>query len=191
MRSRIVGWALASAAVSALAGCGPATTAASPTSSPGTSVAAVSPDARGLLSRPVKLPALAAGAACPVTPIATASVGIGNPRGHGPFYLGGPLPTGAYPFNKMVYVVAGGAPGPVVLRGGRLDGSGRLTFSGSRADPAEHGETLSASDGSWAFYQAIIGGTEDALYVYPSTNGCYAIQIDGVNFQDVITITAS
>ena len=61
MRSRIVGWALASAAVSALAGCGPATTAASPTSSPGTSVAAVSPDARGLLSRPVKLPALAAG----------------------------------------------------------------------------------------------------------------------------------
>jgi hypothetical protein len=191
MKSRIMSWALAFAAVNALAGCGPATSTAAPTISPGTSVATVSPDARALLSRPVKLPALAAGAACPVTPLATASVGIENPRGRGPFYLGGPLPKGAYPFNKMVYVVAGGGSGPVVLRGGRLDGAGRLTFSGIRADPAEQGEMLSASGESWAFYQAIIGGTEDALYLYPSTNGCYAVQIDGVTFQDVITITAS
>lgn len=79
----------------------------------------------------------------------------------------------------------------MLLRGGRLDGTGRLKFSGNPADPAEPAEMLSASGGSWAFYQAVIGGTEDALYVYPSTKGCFAIQADDPNFEDVITITAT
>jgi hypothetical protein len=152
---------------------------------------AVSPNARSLLSRPVKLPTVPAGSACPLTAVANVAVGIANPRGHGPFYLGGGLPAGGYPFNKMGYVTIGGVSGPVLLRGGRIDGAGRLKFSGNPADPAEQVETLSSSSGSWAFYQAVIGGIQDALYVYPSTKGCYALQVDGPNFQDVVTITAS
>jgi hypothetical protein len=191
LRSSICTWALSVAAAIGLTACGPVTTAPGPTGSPSASLATVSPDARGLLSRPLKLPPVAAGAQCPVTPIANVSVGMGSPRGHGRFYLGGPLPNGAYAFNKMVYVVTGGATGPVLLRGGRLDGAGRLKFSGTPADRAEPAETLSTSGGSWAFYRAVIGSSDDGLYVYPSTKGCYAIQIDGSNFQDVLTISAS
>jgi hypothetical protein len=101
------------------------------------------------------------------------------------------MPVGGYPFNKMVYVTSGGASGPVLLRGGRIDGVGRLKFSGSPADSAEKAETQAAAAGSWAFYKAIVGGTEDAFYLFPSTMGCYAVQVDGPNFQDIITITAS
>jgi hypothetical protein len=80
----------------------------------------------------------------------------------------------------------------VLLRGGQVDGTGRLKFSGNRADPTEQAEIRSSSGGdSWAFYQAVVGGTEGAFYLYPSTNGFYAVQVDAPNFQDVIVVQAS
>ena len=188
MRSGIFVGALALGALSVMAGCGPMTTSAAPTPS---SSAFATTDVSRLLSRPVKLPTLVTGSSCPVTPIANVSVGIGNPRGHGSFYLGGGMPNGGFPFNKTVYVMVGGASGPVLLRGGQIDGAGRLKFSGNRADPTEQAEIRSSSGGdSWPFYQAIIGGTQEAVYLYPSTKGCYAVQVDAPGFQDVIVVKA-
>lgn len=163
------------------------TKAVAPTASPNASSVAV------LIARPLKLPAIQPGAACPVTPIASVSVDVSNPRGHGPFYLGGPMPTGAFPWNKTVYVVTGRpAPGSVLFRGARLDGSGRLQFSGQPATASDPRTRLTSSGGVTAdFYDRVLrGGAGDALYVYPSTRGCYAIQVDAATFEDVIVLTA-
>jgi hypothetical protein len=37
----------------------------------------------------------------------------------------------------------------------------------------------------------IVQGDADAFYVYPATTGCYAIQVDGPSFEDVIVISAT
>jgi hypothetical protein len=145
-----------------------------------------------LLARPVKLPAVRSGSACPVTPVSKRSVSVTDPRGHGPFYLGGPMPHGQFAWNKTLWILADGARGPLLFRGGRVDGTGSLKFSGNPADHADPGVTLSSGGGvSATFYERVIGGgTEDALYFYPSSAGCYALQVDGTSFEDVIVISA-
>jgi hypothetical protein len=150
-------------------------------------------DATALLARPLKLPAVQSGSACPVTRVASRDVGIGSPRGKGPFYLGGPMPKGNFPWNKTVWVLVDGASGPVLFRGGRVDGAGKLMFSGNPTDPSEKGVSLSSDGGvSATFYQSVIDrGTDDAFSVYPATAGCYALQVDGPAFEDVIVISAA
>lgn len=172
-----------------LAGCGghsssqPSSTLTSPEATA---------DAATLLARPLKLPAVPSGSACPVTPVTSRKVDVTNPRGHGPFYLGGQMPHGNFPWNKTVWVLVDGAHGPVLFRGGRVDGTGSLKFSGTPADPSEMGVTLSSSGGvSATFYESVIdSGREDAFSVYPATTGCYGLQVDGPSFEDVIVITA-
>ena len=118
---------------------------------------------------------------------------IADPRGSGPFYLGGELPHGAFPWNKTVWVLVDGGQGPVLFRGDRLDGAGRLQFSGSPADPSDKGVTVSSNGGiSAVFYERVIDlGAGDAFYVYPTTTGCYALQVDGSSFEEVIVISAT
>jgi len=149
-------------------------------------------DAPTLLARPLKLPAVPSGSACPVTPVTSRKVDVTDPRGHGPFYLGGPMPQGHFPWNKTVWILVDGARGPVLFRGGRVDGTGSLKFSGSPADPSEIGVTLSSGGGVIAtFYERVIdSGAADAFYVFPATTGCYGLQVDGPSFEDVIVITA-
>jgi hypothetical protein len=54
------------------------------------------------------------------------------------------------------------------------------------------GVTQSSAGGvSATFYERVIDrGSQDAFYVYPATKGCYAIQVDGPSFEEVIVITA-
>jgi hypothetical protein len=145
-----------------------------------------------LLARPLTFPSVQSGSACPVTAVASRDVGIGSPRGRGPFYLGGGMPQGNVPWNKTVWVLADAAHGPVVFRGRRLDGTGSLKFSGSPADHTEKGVTLSSTGGVTAtFYERMLAqGDGDAFYLYPATAGCYGLQVDGSTFGDVIVITA-
>ena len=146
-----------------------------------------------LLARPLKLPAVPSGATCPVTPVTSRKLDIGDPRGSGPFYLGGVMPHGAFPWNKTVWVLVDGAQGPVLFRGSRIDGAGRLQFSGNPADPMDKGVTMSSNGGvSDVFYPRVISpGPGDAFYVYPTTTGCYALQVDGPSFEEVIVISAT
>lgn len=171
-------------------GCGQA--ASTPGSSQPGPGAPIEPVA-ALLARPVKLPAVAPTAGCPVTPVTNPAVGVADPRGRGPFYLGGPMPQGAFPWNKTVYIVTSApATGPILFRGGRIDGTGRLQFSGNPAHPADPGELLESQGGASArFYdQALENEGGGALYLYPSTKGCYAIQVDASSFEDVIVVRA-
>lgn len=179
-----------------LAGCG------SPAlSSTRTSAQAVTPTTAQLLARPLRLPQVAPGAPCPAAPVADVNLGIASPRGGRVFYLGGPPPKGAFAFNKTVFAVAG-ARGPVLLRGGRLDGPGTLKFDGHPADPKLPAETVTSAGGiSATFYTAVlsaapineggIGGAADVLYFYPSTSGCYAVQADGGDFANVVVFVAA
>jgi hypothetical protein len=102
------------------------------------------------------------------------------------------MPQGNFPWNKTVWVLNDGARGPVLFRGGRVDGTGSMKFSGNPADKSEIGVTLSSGGGlSASFYEHVIdSGPDDAFYVYPATRGCYALQVDGASFQDVIVISA-
>jgi len=188
---RMLSKLLSVAAAMLLVGCGRATVATVGTTPTSIAIAA---NAESLMARPLKLAAVQPGATCPVTPVANVSPGVANPRGRGPFYLGGPMPKGAFPWNKTVYAVTGSAvPGPVLFRGGRIDGSGRLQFSGQPAAPSDKATHLTSDGGvSDDFYDHVLQGAGGgALYVYPSTKGCYAIQVDASAYEDVIVVSAS
>jgi hypothetical protein len=177
-----------------LTGCGLAAappTSSSPTNSPTGPTATAA--ARTLLARPLKLPAVQAGSTCPVTPVTSRKLDITDARGSAPFFLGGPMPHGAFAWNKMVWVLVDGAHGPVLFRGGRVNGTGSLSFSGGPADPSDHGVTHSSDGGVTAtFYQRmLVEGIADAFYVYPATTGCYALQVDGSSFEEVIVVMAT
>ena len=103
------------------------------------------------------------------------------------------MPQGNFPWNKTVWVLVDGAHGPILFRGGRLDGTGSLRFSGSPADPSDRGLTLSSAGGvSATFYERMLGeGDGEGFYVYPATAGCYALQVDGSSFEDVIVLSAA
>jgi len=175
-----------------LAGCGLAAGAPASSSPAGSSIQpTASPDARTLLARPLKLPVVPAGSACPVSPVASRKLDIANPRGGGPLYLGGPMPQGAYAWNKTVWVLVDGAHGPVLFRGTRLDGAGSLRFSGSSAVPSDQGVTPSGGMSETFYTSVIVHADADAFYVYPATSGCYALQADGPSFQEVIVISAT
>jgi hypothetical protein len=91
----------------------------------------------------------------------------------------------------MVYEHIGGASGPFLFRGGRIDGPGRLEFDGSPADPSDRGETLTGEAVTRTFYERIYGpGPTSGFYVYPSTKGCYAVQVDAAEFEETIIIIA-
>jgi hypothetical protein len=174
----------------ALTGCGLAVDTpppSSPTSSPAASAPTI------LLARTLKLPVVDVGEPCPVTPVTSRKLDIADPRGSGPFYLGGGMPKAAFAWNKTAWELVDGARGPVLLRGGRADGAGQLQFSGSPADASDKGVTLSSGGGvSAAFYQRVIApGPADTFYLYPSTAGCYALQVDGPSFEQIIVISAS
>lgn len=195
MRSFVVTPAVLVWAALVVAGC-----AGMPAAATAAQSAAAKPLGTGaatLLSRPMRLPSVASGSACPVTPIAHVTAAVTDPRGKGPLYFGGPMPKGGFPFNKTVYTTVGGAPGPILLRGGRIDGAGRVKFSGSPADPSEKADIPPSpggepGSGSWAFYLAILDpGPDNALYVYPSTPGCYAVQVDAPSFEEVIVLQAT
>jgi hypothetical protein len=151
------------------------------------------PEARILLARPLKLPVLQPDSTCPVTPVSSRKLEISDPRGAGPLYLGGPMPQGGFPWNKTVWVLVDGAHGPVLFRGGRVDGAGALRLSGSPLDSSDQGIAQSSAGGVSAtfFQRVIVEGVADAFYVYPASIGCYALQVDGPSFQEVIVFSAT
>jgi hypothetical protein len=151
------------------------------------------------LHRPLHLPALAAGAPCPVSPIGRidfAKYGVAKGIGPGPAYPVGFAQPGSvlqfiYPpagefagsdwgGQKVLWFVAPSYRGPVLIRGGRLDARGTLRFESGKVPPVE----------------LRIPATNRALRYRPSYTrlrapGCYAYQIDGTTFSRVIVFAAA
>ncbi|HEX5594658.1 MAG TPA: hypothetical protein VFX61_01345 [Micromonosporaceae bacterium] len=155
-----------------------------------------------LLARPLRLPTVSPGEACPVSGVTTrspaAQESAAEGLGTGPlypitFYIGqdatlrlgaqpplpakAPGPDGLYKL-KVVWASTGAHPGPAVVRVGRLDGTGGGFVELSYRPDARRGD-------------AVVFALPDVAADFPSTTsvsgpGCYAYQIDGMNHSEVI-----
>ncbi|HYP20587.1 MAG TPA: hypothetical protein VEY08_10975, partial [Chloroflexia bacterium] len=161
------------------------------------------PDAYAQLrQRPLKTQPLAPGGSCP-TSKSRSDVRPGIYLfGTGPVYLQR-VPTASdvdgeiglapymYAENRDAYAVKGPwlsepeYPGPILIRGQQLDGDGVVRFDydqGSFSGEIAQGD--SNSRGAYAGWS----GWASAIWV-PGA-GCYALQIDGLHFTDVIVLRA-
>jgi len=158
------------------------------------------------LHRPLHLPQVAGGSACPVSGLTRVDLGSEGVRllpGAGPAYpnfgarepttlrfIWPPLPSqtdfygSGWSGNKVLWWVAGTYHGPVLIRGRRLDGPELLRFDRGAPPPAEMRFPPGAGYGPWK------GARDRASYTRVKAPGCYAYQIDGTTFSRVIVFEA-
>lgn len=127
-----------------------------------------------LLSRPLHLPTIRPGARCPVAAITKTSLGLGA----GPAFPR--LGTGSTMkvlgvAHKVLWFVLPSYKGPVLIRGGRVDGVATLRFD--EEGIAKSSLFLAQTDG---------GPRYRPSYMWAAAAGCYAYQIDGTTFSRTI-----
>ena len=167
------------------------------------------------LRRPLQLPASKAGQTCPVSALRrfTGGGGFSGPFsavGPGPGYFTGdgtvtfapgpPNDSGyaasGWAAEKVVWVIDAKYGGPLLIRGAQIDGHHRLQFdryigavgysSGAGSGPYPELAYLQQDDSAQ---------TGAGIHTYPSVirgkaPGCYALQIDGVNFSEILVFKA-
>jgi hypothetical protein len=171
----------------------------------GVSPAAEQPnDQWASLRRPLHLPHVAAGAACPISRVDTrvpwARINIfgGSGIGAGPVYPGLGGSSGLisatrddqYPpwfGEKVFWYVLPSYRGPALIRGRRVDGRGTVRFAGARRAAAELRIGPYDSVG-WQGQPSGSRGIASGVLVLAS--GCYAFQIDGTTFSRVVVFNA-
>ena len=156
------------------------------------------------LHRPLHLPRLAKGKACPIGKAQPAArLGHGFSRhlpavGRGPVY---PLTVGGAPAGtlsvgpgagfwrgqKTPWIAARSYRGPVLIRGGRIDGSGAMRFAfttGQRLPELRlpHDRATGTQPNGWRAWPSL---------TLVRALGCYAYQIDGATFSRIIVIRAT
>jgi hypothetical protein len=195
-------WPLA--VLSVLAACTGSPTPPAPTPTPPASASpsATNPwgmseaEIAALIARPMRLPTVAPGAACPVSGVTVRSP-VAQPAdarglGKGPlypitFYIGEDAtlrlgketagPEGLHEL-KVVWATTTGYKGPVVVRLGRIDGVGR-------------GNVRLFYDSTAARGDAVVFPPQEFLSDFPSSTnvsgpGCYAYQLDGADLEEII-----
>ena len=153
------------------------------------------------LHRPLHLPRLAAGAACPVSGVdrrvSWKAINIfgGSGIGAGPVYpglgsAGGHVNVtadtqygGPWLGGKLFWYVRPSYRGPVLIRGRRLDAKGVMGFDGAkRPEPELRIHTYDTV--SWSGQPAGSRGVPSSVRVLHP--GCYAVQIDGTRFSRAV-----
>jgi hypothetical protein len=160
-----------------------------------------SPTPWAKLRRPLHLPRLAPGAACPVSRVdqrvAWRRVKIfgGSGIGRGPVYpgLGGSSGTayvrpddqygGSWASGKVFWYVRATYRDRVLIRGRRLDGPQGLGFNGQRL-PARELRIEPYDTVAWEGQPSGSRGVPSDVRV--RTPGCYGVQIDGRTFSRVV-----
>lgn len=166
------------------------------------------------LRRPLALPVLRPGEACPVSPSRRfpAGGGFSDPFtavGAGPVYLAGgssisfeyPPAKGsafagsAWSGQKALWVVDASYTGPVLLRGAQLDGNHKLRFEHSLDAIGHTGFYDTKPYPEVAYPGTTTAAGSGPIRTYPSAvglqaPGCYAIQADGTSFSALIVFTA-
>lgn len=174
---------------------------------PAASVLAPTPSASpsgglaGLAARPLRLPVLAPGQPCPIRAGAQVLPAFGLALGDGPVYslgLGadavleyvriGVFAGSPWGGQKVLWVGAPAYRGPVLIRGRQLDGSGELRFGDGIEPPTQlafpagdRGTAYSADAPDWRNWPS---------YTRVRAPGCYAYQVDGADFTEVISFVA-
>lgn len=148
------------------------------------------------LHRPVRIPRIASGGACPVSPTQAASAL--NP-GLGGYVLGrGPAYAGAFPQDstvhyasstgeaggwrgfKVLWIVRPAYRGRLLIRGRQLDGPGEIRFTFGREKRIHRWGTGSGAPG-WG----MLASTE-----WVRAPGCYGFQLDGRRFSRILVFRA-
>jgi hypothetical protein len=165
-----------------------------------------------LLQRPLHLPLLAPGAACPAAHGSSLVPGYGPAVGSNPVHAvgidsrgvlgyGPPQPFGtateaAWAAGKILWAIAPVYRGGILIRGSRIDGSGDVRFQGG-VDQLNGG-------GNWDHLPLLpYLRLDNTVHVPDPTTvaarptyarfqspGCYALQVDGSTFTEVIVFTA-
>ncbi len=185
-------------AVFILAGCAPAP--AAPTATP-VPLHTLDP-ASELSNRPVQLIKLESGAECPRAHPGQVNPDFGPAIGDGPAYAVGFTADGVLnvsfpaatetPFfgsewsgAKVLWIVNPTYTGPLLIRGGRLDGSGQIGFETGTEPPFElrlpTPTAPSSSTSGWRNFPS---------YTRLRSPGCYMYQVDGLDFTETIIFEA-
>src|SRR5712691_2521072 len=172
------------AAAFTLAACS-ATAIPPPSAAPPVGVDKMPEDPWGeLAARPLILPFIAPGAACPISRSRTIP-GTAPGAGDGPIYPVGSSPLRSSPEgNKVLWTAAPEYKGPALIRGARIDGTGTITFGAGAADlrfPVTTGVTSDHSSLGWRDLPSD---------VRIPASGCYAYQVDGLGFTTIIVFEA-
>jgi hypothetical protein len=165
----------------------------------GESTAQATPQSSALNAVPLNLPRLQSGQSCPLSKPTQIDPQFAMGLGSGPVYLtNGELvrSDAAHP-QKVAWFANPSYSGPIRIRGGRIDGGGQLLLGGrnyGRGAPVKtvEGTTLyseldypdtnaSNSPSGWRIWPS---------FTYIATPGCYAWQVDGLRFSELITIQA-
>lgn len=153
-----------------------------------------------LRTMPMKLPQFVAGQPCPTAERRDLGPHLEGAFGDGPVYvLGVNLPDlGSGHPSKVVWSSAPTYKGPIRIRGGRLDGGGQLLLESF--DNRWRGAPVKTVDGSdlvpeldlleshSMFPNVPSGWRMWPSQTYVAARGCYAWQVDGLGFTEVITI---
>ena len=158
-----------------------------------------------VLRRPLHLPVLAPGAACPVSKVDTrvdwprTRIFGGSGIGPGPVYPGLGASSGLvwatrdeqygskWFGEKVFWYVSPSYRGRVLIRGRRIDAPGRVGFNGARQPNAEL--RIEPYDTvSWSGQPKGSRGIPSAVRIL--TKGCYAFQLDGASFSRIVVVTA-
>ncbi len=144
-------------------------------------------------AHPLRLPSLAAGASCPVTPATQITTYVGPVAGPGPVYsIGNRIfysraPDGSL-FTKVAWLSRPDYKDAALIRGARIDASGDVRFqagggpiTGELRFDYDTGTRSQGSEEGWRFLPSL---------VLISGSGCYAFQIDGVDWSLTIVMDA-
>jgi hypothetical protein len=161
-------------------------------------------DEQSTLRREFHLLPLSAGDECPRTPGGRRAPKVAITLGGGPAYpvlgmsappprpggvasLGDDIRHAGWYWHKTLWAIDKRYGGPVLIRGARIDRPGPLRFGVGDPEAGDYG-IVSALDMPaeqrvrWRY------GVSSTLVRGP---GCYAFQVDGTNFSDVIVFAAS
>lgn len=151
-----------------------------------------------LRQRPLEIPSLAAGAACPTTPAQRVVDALAPALGDGPVYavlnagvmLSYVSADNFYSYQwggqRTYWVVPPGFKGQVLVRGRQVGGANAVGFGNGvlpnrELDLTAPTDTIFSASGGWAYATAI---------TRVRAPGCYAFQVDGATFSLVIVFRA-
>jgi hypothetical protein len=151
---------------------------------------------------PMKLRRLQPGQSCPLSKVSQTDPQFGIGLGTGPVYVldGQTIRSDPEHPQKVAWIADPSYSGPIRIRGGRIDGSGQLLLGGPdnhwRGAPIKTVETTDLyPELDFLETHSIFSNPPSPWRVWPSmtyiaTPGCYAWQIDGLGFTELITIQA-
>lgn len=145
------------------------------------------------LLRPLHIPPIGKGGTCPASRVSFTSY-AGPKIGSGPVYAAQASPLAVtksagstWYGGRVTWVAAPGYRGPILIRGRQIAGAGAVGF-GEGHVPQDELRLLTATKKSRG---EPAGAREWPSFTRVPVSGCYAYQVDGNNFSEVIVFPAT